>query len=288
MPVEAAFEPRSRTPKSSPAATASETVELVLRLRKQLSGAGLDAGADTISWHLAHHHATTVSRARINRILVRAGTVTPDPSKRPKSSYIRFQADQPNQTWQSDGRRDVRKHVVTGKEQLLLAIDVHKVATGVARRRYRTQRARAHRDIGRRIDPVVGVFPTGFGICFDRSRRQLGKKFSSPSPAKLLELAAEPNPTRFRGGAHAVHLAAAKGQPVPELAAQGDAERVVVAMQVRDQKPRDVGQAAAENRECVLELLARRRQRPTRIDQHETVGFGDGVHIDGAQPALDR
>jgi hypothetical protein len=62
----------------------------------------LDAGADTIGWHLAHHHATTLSRATINRILVRAGAVTPDPSKRPKSSYIRFEADQPNETWQSD------------------------------------------------------------------------------------------------------------------------------------------------------------------------------------------
>jgi transposase InsO family protein len=99
---EAAFEPRSRAPQSSPTATPSETVELVLRLRKQLSDAGLDAGADTIGWHLAHDHATALSRATINRILVRAGTVTPDPSKRPKSSYIRFEADQPNETWQSD------------------------------------------------------------------------------------------------------------------------------------------------------------------------------------------
>jgi transposase InsO family protein len=74
----------------------------VLRLRKRLSEAGLDAGADTIGWHLAHHHATALSRATINRILVRAGTVTPDPSKRPKSSYVRFEADQPNETWQSD------------------------------------------------------------------------------------------------------------------------------------------------------------------------------------------
>lgn len=43
-----------------------------------------------------------LSRATINRILVRAGQVTPEPSKRPKSSYIRFQAEQPNETWQSD------------------------------------------------------------------------------------------------------------------------------------------------------------------------------------------
>ena len=99
---EAAFEPLSRAPASSPGSTPPRTVELVLRLRKQLTEAGLDAGADTIGWHLAHHHATTLSRATINRILVRAGAVTPDSSKRPKSSYIRFEADQPNETWQSD------------------------------------------------------------------------------------------------------------------------------------------------------------------------------------------
>ena len=99
---EAAFEPHSRAPKASPGATAPETVKLVVRLRKQLEESGLDAGADTIEWHLHHHHRITRSRATINRILVRAGQVTPDPSKRPKSSYIRFEAEQPNETWQSD------------------------------------------------------------------------------------------------------------------------------------------------------------------------------------------
>jgi transposase InsO family protein len=99
---EEAFEPRSRAPKNSPTATPPATVELVLRLRKELSEAGLDAGADTIDWHLQHHHQTTLARATINRILVRAGQVSPDPAKRPKSSYIRFEAEQPNETWQSD------------------------------------------------------------------------------------------------------------------------------------------------------------------------------------------
>ena len=99
---EEAFEPRSRAPKNSPTATPPATVELVLHLRKELSEAGLDAGADTIAWHLQHHHQITLARATINRILVRAGQVSPDPSKRPKSSYIRFEAEQPNETWQSD------------------------------------------------------------------------------------------------------------------------------------------------------------------------------------------
>jgi transposase InsO family protein len=99
---EAALEPRSRRPKSTPSATPAATVELVLRLRKQLTEAGLDAGADTIGWHLHHRHHSELSRATINRILARAGAVTPDPSKRPKSSYTRFQADQPNECWQAD------------------------------------------------------------------------------------------------------------------------------------------------------------------------------------------
>ena len=99
---DAAFEPRSRRPHTSPQATAAATVELVLRLRKQLSESGLDAGADTIGWHLTHRHRITLARATINRILVRHDTVVPTPAKRPKSSYLRFVAEQPNETWQSD------------------------------------------------------------------------------------------------------------------------------------------------------------------------------------------
>jgi transposase len=45
---EAAFQPRSRRPHTTPTATPAETVEKVLRLRKQLVEDGLDSGADTI------------------------------------------------------------------------------------------------------------------------------------------------------------------------------------------------------------------------------------------------
>lgn len=65
---EAAFEPRSRAPKTSPGATAPATVDLVLVLRKQLSGAGLDAGADTIGWHLGHRHNPRISNTTTHRI----------------------------------------------------------------------------------------------------------------------------------------------------------------------------------------------------------------------------
>jgi transposase InsO family protein len=99
---EAAFEPRSRRPKTSPNAISEAAAELIVRLRKELSGQGLDAGPHTIAWHLRHHHRITVSAATVSRYLTRAGLVVPEPKKRPKSSYIRFQAEQPNECWQAD------------------------------------------------------------------------------------------------------------------------------------------------------------------------------------------
>jgi len=77
-------------------------VERILNLRAELTAQGLDAGPATIAWHLETHHATVVSIATIRRRLVAAGLITPEPKKRPKSSYIRFAAELPNETWQSD------------------------------------------------------------------------------------------------------------------------------------------------------------------------------------------
>jgi transposase InsO family protein len=99
---DAVFEPRSRRPKTTPNAIPPETVDLIVRLRKELSDAGLDAGPDTICWHLTHHHGITVSRSTVARHLTDRGLVVPEPKKRPKSSYIRFAADQPNECWQAD------------------------------------------------------------------------------------------------------------------------------------------------------------------------------------------
>ena len=80
----------------------ASTVELIVELRQPAVAEGLDAGADTIAWHLEHHHGLRVSRATIDRTLRRQGLVVPAPRKRPRSSYIRFAADQPNEMWQAD------------------------------------------------------------------------------------------------------------------------------------------------------------------------------------------
>src|SRR4029079_3473099 len=77
---------------------------------KELARQGLDAGADTIRTHLARRTPPTAaatepavpSVATIWRILTRRGFVPPQPQKRPRSSWHRFTAEQPNQRWQAD------------------------------------------------------------------------------------------------------------------------------------------------------------------------------------------
>lgn len=99
---EAAFEPRSRRPHTTPGRLPQPTIDLIVALRTELAGKGLDHGPQTIAWHLTHHHGITVAISTIHRHLSAAGLITPTPQKRPKSSYIRFAADQPNERWQAD------------------------------------------------------------------------------------------------------------------------------------------------------------------------------------------
>jgi transposase len=99
---DAAFEPRSRRPKGSPTATPRDVVEYIVELRVDLVNRGFDAGAKTIAWHLWQFRRLEVAPATINRILAREGLVIPHPKKRPRSSYVRFEADMPNECWQSD------------------------------------------------------------------------------------------------------------------------------------------------------------------------------------------
>ena len=97
-----AFEPRSCRPRSQPTAIPAATIELILSLRRELTRQGLDAGAQTIAWHLAEQHQLTVSPATIWRTLSRVGLILPEPKKKPKAAYVRFAAEQPNEMWQTD------------------------------------------------------------------------------------------------------------------------------------------------------------------------------------------
>ena len=97
-----ALQPRSRRPKASPRQTTAEVRRAIVEIRHELESSGLDAGAQTISHHLHIRFGSAPSRVTIWRILKAEGLVTPQPHKRPRSSWIRFQAELPNEMWQAD------------------------------------------------------------------------------------------------------------------------------------------------------------------------------------------
>lgn len=122
---EAGLEPRSRRPYRSPHRTPDAIEDEVVALRKELAELGVDAGAETIRVHLVRRHGehAVASVSTIWRILARRGFVTPQPGKRPRSSYVRFAATMPNERWQADITH-WRLHDGTEVE-ILNAIDDH-------------------------------------------------------------------------------------------------------------------------------------------------------------------
>jgi transposase InsO family protein len=101
---EAGLEPRSKRPKQSPTKISDRTEEEIVELRKELTGRGFDAGPDTIQAHLRkrHRRSAVPSTSTIWRVLKARGFVVPEPHKRPRSSYVRFCAELPNECWQMD------------------------------------------------------------------------------------------------------------------------------------------------------------------------------------------
>ncbi len=97
-----ALQERSRRPRTNPRATPLAVRERVIELRAHLIADGLDSGPVTIAWHLEREGHKPPAPATIHRILNRAGLICPEPRKRPRSSYARFEMAQPNEMWQSD------------------------------------------------------------------------------------------------------------------------------------------------------------------------------------------
>ncbi len=99
---DAGLELRSRRPHRCPTRISDRFEEAIVALRKELTDLGVDAGAETIHYHLAKVQGEVPSVSTIWRVLKARGFVIPQPHKRPKSSYIRFCAELPNECWQAD------------------------------------------------------------------------------------------------------------------------------------------------------------------------------------------
>jgi transposase InsO family protein len=118
-----ALEPRSHRPASCPHQVDQAVVEAIVELRQQLAAAGLDAGPQTILHHLTGRFPSPPSRVTVWRILKRQGLITPEPHKRPKASFVRFEAELPNELWQTDA---TEWHLAdSSKVEILNLIDDH-------------------------------------------------------------------------------------------------------------------------------------------------------------------
>ena len=133
---EMALEPLRRGPKHAPALTAPDVEDEIVWWRKHLVEAGFDAGARTIHYHLSQVRRTVPALSTIHRVLRRRGLVEDQPQKRPRSSWIRFAAQLPNECWQSDmthwhaGGRPVEVlHFIDDCSRVALSSKVVEVAT---------------------------------------------------------------------------------------------------------------------------------------------------------------
>ncbi|WEV77093.1 integrase core domain-containing protein [Janibacter cremeus] len=95
--------PRSRRPNNSPRATDADTVAAVLDKHDELVAEGWDGGAMSVHDWLTLAGVEVPSARTCHKILTDHGRTEPTPSKRPKSSYRRFEAMKPNGVWQLDG-----------------------------------------------------------------------------------------------------------------------------------------------------------------------------------------
>jgi transposase InsO family protein len=99
---ETGLQPRPRRPRASPHQIPETVEQEIVELRKHLTEQGHDAGAHTIAVHLERRHGRAPAPSTIWRVLSRRGFVTPQPHKRPRSSFVRFEAQMPNERWQAD------------------------------------------------------------------------------------------------------------------------------------------------------------------------------------------
>lgn len=99
----AGLEERSRRPKTTGPRLSSDIEERMVELRKSLTEDGLDAGPASIRSYLVSERWEQIpSEATIWRTLTRRGFITPQPQKRPRSSYRSFTFGRVNECWQGD------------------------------------------------------------------------------------------------------------------------------------------------------------------------------------------
>ena len=114
---------RSRRPHGCSHQVGPELQAAIIALRQELDAVGYDAGPASIRHHLLQRFPEVPAPGTIWRILSRHGLVTPQPQKRPRSSFVRFEASLPNEMWQAD---TTHWHLPDGQDvEILNLLDDH-------------------------------------------------------------------------------------------------------------------------------------------------------------------
>jgi transposase InsO family protein len=99
---EAGLVERSRAAHHPAGRVSAALEDEVVRVRKARLDQGLDAGPGSIWDDLDARGLDPPSPSTVWRILVRRGQVTPEPGKRPRPTWRRFERERPNECWQMD------------------------------------------------------------------------------------------------------------------------------------------------------------------------------------------
>jgi transposase InsO family protein len=97
-----AYRPRLPGPGRHRQAIEAGIEDLAVAIRKELADLGLDHGPVTVRWHLQQLGVTAPAASTLARIFTARGMVIPQPQKRPRSSYRRFEFAAVHECWQLD------------------------------------------------------------------------------------------------------------------------------------------------------------------------------------------
>lgn len=134
----AAMAARPRQARSAhPQAVPLAVEDLAVRVRKELTDQGWDAGPISVRTRLQRLGVAAPSRATLARIFTRRGLVVAAPQKRPRSSYRRFEFALVHECWQldafvwalADGSCCAVYQVLDDKSRALLASHVTRTET---------------------------------------------------------------------------------------------------------------------------------------------------------------
>ena len=227
-----ALEPRSRRPLTNPGANAGcGRARRIVALRTELTATG-STPARSRSPGTRPRGTPAPSTSTIRRVLHAAGLVVPEPRKRPRSSWIRFEAAAPNELWQSDV---THWRLADGSEvEIISWLDDHSRyllgCTAFGRVERRRRRGHVH---ARRATRTAGRRPRSptTARCTRRASPAAGTASSTCSPtwasARRTARPAIPRP-RARSSASSRPSSAGSGASRPRAArrAAGPARRV--------------------------------------------------------------